>query len=91
MSEPQEPIRRRWRYYRTMAGACPVREFFDALAPGDARVLRLAMALVRRESVVATRHLRGELYEVRAAVRGWYSATDPTARRRALEKRVEYG
>jgi phage-related protein len=70
MSEPQGPIRRRWRYYTTAAGACPVREFLNAVPPSESQVLRLAMVLVRREGLVAARHLRGELYEVRATVRG---------------------
>lgn len=58
-------IRRRWRFYATSSGRRPVREFIDRLPDADAAEIAAAMADVRRNGLVAARHLRGELYEVR--------------------------
>jgi len=43
-----------------------VREFIDSLSDEDAAELAAAMGEVREEGLVAARHLRGEIYEVRA-------------------------
>lgn len=62
--------RSRWRYYRTPAGASPVREFLIALDAADRDRVRLAMLLVAQDGRSAARHLRGDVYEVRAARAG---------------------
>lgn len=62
--------RRRWRYYRTAAGSMPVREFLRALDPEDRRAVRVAMALVAERGRGSARHLRGDIYEVRATSLG---------------------
>lgn len=59
-------IPRRWRFYATSSGRKPAREFIDRLPDADAAEIAAAMADVRRNGTVAARHLRGELYEVRA-------------------------
>ena len=58
--------RRRWRFYRTAAGARPVEEFLDGLPASDRDEVLAALAVVRRQGLRAARHLRGPLYEVRA-------------------------
>jgi len=58
--------KRRWRDYRTAAGRRPVKEFIDELSDVGAAAVVAAMQDVRNEGLVAARHLRGEIYEVRA-------------------------
>jgi phage-related protein len=60
------PRRRRWRDYRTAAGRRPVADFIDGLTDVDAAVVVAAMKEVALEGLPASRHLRGDLYEVRA-------------------------
>jgi phage-related protein len=43
-----------------------VKEFIDELSDQDAAEVAAAMGEVREEGLVAARHLRGEIYEVRA-------------------------
>jgi phage-related protein len=62
----QKRYRRWWNFYRTAAGNCPVREFLGELSDEDAASIAEAMKEVRDEGKSAARHLRGELYEVRA-------------------------
>jgi len=70
-SEPPGPaFRRQWRFYRTPTGASPVRHFLAALEPEDANAVRAAMRAVAIEGRVGARHLRGDIYEVRAARSG---------------------
>jgi phage-related protein len=57
---------RRWRFYSTVSGRRPAREFIDRLSDVDAAEVAAAMVDVRRNGLRAARHLRGELYEVRA-------------------------
>lgn len=57
--------RRQWRHYETVAGKKPVLEFIRALPDDDAAEIFAAMAEVRDEGVVAARHLRGDIFEVR--------------------------
>jgi phage-related protein len=59
-------IKRRWRDYRTEMGRRPVKEYIDSLSDADAAVVAGAMREVQREGLTAARHLRGDLYEVRA-------------------------
>jgi phage-related protein len=58
--------KRRWRDYRTAAGRRPIKEFIDDLSDTDAAAVVAAMRDVRDAGVGAARHLRGEIYEVRA-------------------------
>ena len=57
---------RRWRDYRTAAGKRPVREFILGLDDDDAAAVLAAMAAVRAQGLAAARHLKGDIYEVRA-------------------------
>jgi len=58
--------KRRWRDYRTAAGRRPIKEFIDGLSDTDAAAVVAAMREVREGGLTAARHLRGEIYEVRA-------------------------
>ncbi len=58
--------RRRWRDYRTAAGRRPVKDFFDSLSDVDAAAVVGAMKEVQERGMSAARHLRGDIYEVRA-------------------------
>jgi phage-related protein len=60
------PRRRRWRDYRTAAGRRPVADFIGGLPDVDAAAVVAAMKEVALEGLPAARHLRGDLYEVRA-------------------------
>jgi phage-related protein len=57
---------RRWRDYHTPAGRRPVHEFISKLEEGDRAEVAAAMKDVRNHGLVVARHLRGEVYEVRA-------------------------
>jgi phage-related protein len=56
----------RWRFYRTDSGHEPVREFLDSLSQEDAGEIAVVMKGIATEGLVAARHVRGDLYEVRA-------------------------
>ncbi len=58
--------RRRWRDYRTPTGRRPIRDYLLALSDEDRAAVLAAMKEVRDCGQAAARHLRGELYEVRA-------------------------
>lgn len=58
--------KRRWRDYRTAAGRRPIKEFIDGLSDTDAAAVVAAMRDVRDAGLAAARHLRGDIYEVRA-------------------------
>lgn len=58
--------KRRWRDYRTVAGRRPIKEFIDALSDTDAAAVVAAMKDVRDTGLAAARHLKSEIYEVRA-------------------------
>ena len=57
---------RRWRFYETPGGTRPVADFLDRLSKDDAGAVVAVMKEVQRHGLVAARHLRGEIYEVRA-------------------------
>lgn len=59
-------VKRRWRDYRTAAGRRPVKDFFDALSDTDAAAVVAAMNDVQNEGTAVARHLRGDIYEVKA-------------------------
>ena len=58
--------RRQWRDYETPAGARPVKEFLAKLADAEVAAIAAGMRDVRERGTAAARHLRGEIYEVRA-------------------------
>ena len=58
--------RRRWRDYRTAAGRRPIKEFIDELSDVDAAAVVAAMREVQELGLPAARHVRGDIYEVRA-------------------------
>lgn len=66
MSEQPNRGKRRWRDYRTVGGARPVKEFIAGLSDPDAAAIVAAMKDVQLRGLVAARHLRGDVYEVRA-------------------------
>ena len=55
-------LRRRWRFYETAAGR---REFLNRLSGEDLASVLAAMRHVARSGLVAARHVRGDIYEVR--------------------------
>src|SRR5438046_1960243 len=59
-------MKRRWRDYRTAAGRRPIKEFIDGLSDIDAAAVVAAMREVQELGLSAARHLRGDIYEVRA-------------------------
>jgi phage-related protein len=67
MPDPRKPApQRRWRDYRTAAGRRPVKEFISGLSDADAASVAAAMKDVQVNGTRAARHLRGDIYEVRA-------------------------
>jgi phage-related protein len=65
-SEPPHRTKRRWRDYQTDRGRRPVKEFLDGLSDVDAAAVAASMKDVREHGMVAARHLRSDIYEVRA-------------------------
>ena len=61
-----ERVKRRWRFYVSASGRRVVDEFVDGLSDGDAAEVHAAMRDVRQSGLRIARHLRGEIYEVRA-------------------------
>ncbi|MGH9116426.1 MAG: type II toxin-antitoxin system RelE/ParE family toxin [Acidimicrobiales bacterium] len=63
-----DPPCRRWRFYRTAAGAPPLRDFLanSALPSDDRDEVLAAMKDVQLNGLPVARHLRGDIYEVRA-------------------------
>lgn len=64
--QPPSARRRRWRHYETAFGNRPVLDFIRRLPDEDKAAILAAMQEVRHEGARAARHLRGELFEVRA-------------------------
>jgi phage-related protein len=58
--------RRQWRDYATKSGNRPVKEFLLELSSLERADVVEAMNEVRLEGLKAARHLRGDIYEVRA-------------------------
>lgn len=58
--------RLRWRDYRTAAGGRPVKDFIDTLTDEEVAAIVAAMREVANLGLSLARHLRGEVYEVRA-------------------------
>lgn len=61
-------VARRWRFYETSTGAQPVRAFLTSrdLPSADRDEILAAMADVRKNGLEWARHLRGDIWEVRA-------------------------
>lgn len=64
--KPARRHRRQWRDYRTAAGGRPIRDFFDTLTDEEAAEILAAMKEVAELGLATARHLRGDIYEVRA-------------------------
>jgi len=58
--------RRRWRDYATPSGRRPVKAFIAELSDADAAAIAAAMKEVAVDGLQSARHLRGDIYEVRA-------------------------
>lgn len=58
--------RLRWRDYRTRAGGRPVNDFMESLTDEEAAAVVAAMREIREEGLASARHVRGDVYEVRA-------------------------
>src|SRR5687767_8975838 len=58
--------RLRWRDYRTGVGSRPLKMFMDCLTDDEAASVVAAMKEVAELGLPCARHLRGEIYEVRA-------------------------
>lgn len=67
MAAPSQVVSHRWRHFATAAGRLPVKEFLRALSDEDAWEVAAAMKDVRNNGLRAARHLRNEIYEVRAS------------------------
>src|SRR5690349_8409653 len=57
---------RHWRDYRTRNGRRPVKEFLDDLTDEEVAAIVAGMKEVVARGLAAARHLRGDVYEVRA-------------------------
>lgn len=57
---------RQWRDYQTPGGSRPVKEFLAKLTDEEVAAIAAGMRDVKQRGLVAARHLRGEIYEVRA-------------------------
>jgi phage-related protein len=66
MGDAGKQIRHRWRDYSTARGRRPVKDFIDSLPDGDAAEVVAAMREIAESGLTAARHLRGDVYEVRA-------------------------
>jgi len=58
--------RKQWRDYRTPAGGRPVKTFLDKLTDEEVAAIIAGMMEVEQQGLVCARHLRGDIYEVRA-------------------------
>src|SRR5215469_1035573 len=65
MSQKPPSYKRRWRYYRTSGGACPVEKFLDELSEADTAAVLAAMKEVQEEGTRVAHFIRNEIYEVR--------------------------
>ena len=66
MTDEQGQHKRQWRDYRTASGARPVRDFLEQLSKTDRRAVLNSMKKVGQKGLIAARHVRGDIYEVRA-------------------------
>ncbi len=61
----ERKTRRHWRYYRTSSRVSPLDAFLDVLTDEDYAAVDAAMERVAKQGLEASRHLRGDVYEVR--------------------------
>ena len=64
MSQNPPRYKRRWRYYRTSGGACPIEKFLDSLSDEDAAEVNAAMKEVQEEGTRVAHFIRNDIYEV---------------------------
>jgi phage-related protein len=64
--EHEPTHKRQWRDYRTAAGGRPVHKFLMDLPDEERASIVAAMKEVQREGLLAAKHLRGDLYEIKA-------------------------
>ena len=57
---------RQWRDYRTPAGGRPVKDVFDELDDEEVAAIVAGMKDIVQAGLPAAKHLRGDVYEVRA-------------------------
>ena len=66
MSSEQSGHKRQWRDYQTESGARPIKDFLLALPDEDRAAILEEMEYVREHGTSVARHLRKDIYEVRA-------------------------
>jgi phage-related protein len=66
VTAPKKRPRRHWRDYRTAAGGRPVKAFIDALTDEEVASIVAGMKDVVERGLPSAKHLRGDVYEVRA-------------------------
>lgn len=59
--------RYRWRWYTTASGRRPAKDFVDSLIDDDRALIVEKMKMVSQHGLVAARHVRNDIYEVRIA------------------------
>ena len=64
--QQRERYRRQWRFYRSLAGREPVREFLDQLSDADAAAVATAMKEVRSagRGHLDVNHLQGDVWQI---------------------------
>ena len=65
VADSKKKVRRQWRDYRTPGGRRPVKVFLDDLTDEEVACVVAGMKEVVERGLVAAKHLRGEIYEVR--------------------------
>jgi len=66
MRSGQPAYKRQWRDYQTESGARPIKDFLLALADEDRAAVLEEMEYVRAHGISVARHVRHDIYEVRA-------------------------
>ena len=66
MSSERSHHKRQWRDYQTESGARPIKDFLLALPDEDRAAILEEMEYVREHGTAVARHLRKDIYEVRA-------------------------
>jgi len=65
-TEDEGHQKRRWWDYETAAGNRPVKAFLMSLTSEDRAAIQAEMAIVKAQGMREARHVRGDIYEVRA-------------------------
>jgi phage-related protein len=66
VTSPTKRPQRHWRDYRTAGGGRPVKAFLDALTDEEVASIVAGMKDVVARGLPSAKHLRGDIYEVRA-------------------------